>query len=631
MVAEADLGERIMRALILRRVALIQSGVGGPVLVGAADMPDIMRLQGFLTRNAHPYHVLDPETDPEAAGLVAACPLGLSDLPWVMLADGTVLHNPSESDLARRLGMGGARSASGTYDVAIVGAGPAGLATAVYAASEGLSVAVLDSRAYGGQAGASARIENYFGFPTGISGAALAGRAFVQAQKFGAEIMIPVAVKSLDCSRPDGLFGLELDGDERIRARAVVIASGARYRRPAIPDLEKFEGRGVWYWASPIEGTHAAGQEIVVVGGGNSAGQAAVYLSTVAAKVHVVIRGAGLAATMSRYLVDRIAAAPNIELHTSTEVSALAGSAHGLERVAMSNNATGAETWHDLRNVFLFVGADPATDWLSGCGVEVDKPGFVATGASAEPGRNPSGNQHPGRLCRRRRALRFGQARRQRDRRGRAGRGRTARLSLRHRPVDSLKGKDMADECRHAEMVQDVTPSARGCEECLKTGSEWVHLRLCRTCGHVGCCDDSPNKHATKHFHATQPPGHRRLRPAGRLGLVLRRRDLSRPVRSPDAAGRADSAVLLRPSNGTSAHPFIGDIAHCLWDPVLDPCHEIPVETESWATLRYEEPPHILRVAIGAGDWRVAFDLVGMPVERRHRVPRAISHRSSRR
>jgi thioredoxin reductase (NADPH) len=383
MVAEADLGERIMRALILRRVALLQSNVGGPLIVGSESMADVSRLQNFLTRNGYPHHLLDPASDPDAASFVAASPTSLSSLPWVVLADGTTLRNPGEAELARLIGMTGTRTGSTVYDVAIVGAGPAGLATAVYAASEGLSVAVLDSRAYGGQAGASARIENYLGFPTGISGGALAGRAFVQAQKFGADIMIPVDVKSLDCSMQDGSFGIILEGTERVRARSVVIASGARYRRPPIAELSRYEGRGVWYWASPIEAKLAAAQEVIVVGGGNSAGQAAVYLSGVASKVHVLIRGPELADSMSRYLVDRLAAAANVVLHRRTEIVSLSGSGDRLERVRMRDNAAGTETDHDISNVFLFVGADPAAEWLDGCGVNVDKTGFVVTGSGS--------------------------------------------------------------------------------------------------------------------------------------------------------------------------------------------------------------------------------------------------------
>jgi thioredoxin reductase (NADPH) len=384
LVAEADLGERIMRALILRRVSLIQAGVGGPVLIGPSNSRGVIRLQGFLTRNGFPHHLLDPERDHDAAELIARYSPSPADWPLVVAADGTVLRNPGETELARVLGMIGGAARDKLYDVAIVGCGPAGLATAVYAASEGLSVAVLDARSFGGQAGASARIENYLGFPTGISGQALAGRAFTQAQKFGAEIMIPIGAKALDCARPDGAFALTLDGGETLRARSVVVASGARYRRPEIENLEAFEGRGVWYWASPIEARLCAEQEIVLVGGGNSAGQAAVFLSGYARKVHMVIRGGGLGASMSRYLIERIEAMPNIELVFNTEVVGLEGTDASLERVRWRSRLSGEESTADIRNLFLFVGADPATGWLDGCGVTVDRGGFVVTGAQSE-------------------------------------------------------------------------------------------------------------------------------------------------------------------------------------------------------------------------------------------------------
>jgi thioredoxin reductase (NADPH) len=300
----------------------------------------------------------------------------------VVAPDGTILHDPDETALARALGMTPAPDPDRIYDVAVVGSGPAGLATAVYAASEGLSVLVLDARAYGGQAGASARIENYLGFPTGISGQALAGRAFVQAQKFGAEVMIPAEVGGLDCGRADGALALDLGAGARLRCRALVIASGARYRRPAIGNLAAFEGRGVWYWASPIEARLCAGEEVVLVGGGNSAGQAAVFLAGHAARVLMMVRAEGLAQSMSRYLIDRIAASPNIALMTQTELVALEGDPEaGLASVRWRNRRTGAETTRALRNVFLFVGADPATAWLGDCGVELDKAGFVVTGA----------------------------------------------------------------------------------------------------------------------------------------------------------------------------------------------------------------------------------------------------------
>jgi thioredoxin reductase (NADPH) len=383
LVAEADLGERIMRALILRRVNLIQAGVGGPVLIGPSNSAGVIRLQSFLTRNGQPHHLLDPERDHDARELIARYSPSPSDWPLVVTVDGSVLRNPSESDLARALGMIGPAGKK-IYDVAIVGCGPSGLATAVYAASEGLSVAVLDARAFGGQAGASARIENYLGFPTGISGQALAGRAFNQAQKFGADIMIPIGVKALDCARSDGSFTLALDGDETLRARSIVVASGARYRRPEIENLDRFEGRGVWYWASPIEARLCAEQEIVLVGGGNSAGQAAVFLSGHSRRVHMVIRGGGLGASMSRYLIERIEAAPNIELLFNTEVVALEGTDGQLERARWRSRLSGEENTAEIRNLFLFAGADPATGWLDGCGVTLDRGGFVVTGAQSE-------------------------------------------------------------------------------------------------------------------------------------------------------------------------------------------------------------------------------------------------------
>jgi thioredoxin reductase (NADPH) len=380
LIAEAELGERIMRAFILRRVALIETGAGGPVLIGAAESPDVVRLQGFLTRNACPHQVLDPADDRDAAALLERYASPPSDLPLVVCADGSVLRNPTEVELARSLGMLRVDHPNRTYDVAIVGAGPAGLATAVYAASEGLSVIVFDSEAFGGQAGASARIENYLGFPSGISGQALTGRAFVQAQKFGAEMVIPNRVTGLRCTSTR--LTLELADGRRVTATTAVVACGARYRRPNIPNLEKFEGRGVWYWASPIEARMCRQEQIALVGGGNSAGQAAVFLSGFAAKVSVVIRGESLAATMSRYLIDRIEATASIEVLTQTEVVELAGSPGShLERVRWRHATTGAETERPIHNLFLFVGADPATEWLQGCGVALDDNGFVRTGS----------------------------------------------------------------------------------------------------------------------------------------------------------------------------------------------------------------------------------------------------------
>jgi len=382
LVAEADLGERIMRAMILRRVNLIQAGAGGPVLIGPADSSGVVRLRGFLTRNGIPHHLLDAVTNHDAAALIERYSPSPEDWPLVVAPDGSVLRNPGESELARAMGMIRGPAKGKVYDVAVVGSGPAGLSTAVYAASEGLSTAVCDARSFGGQAGASARIENYLGFPTGISGIALTARAFNQAQKFGAEIMIPVAVTALDCSRDDGAFGLKLEGGDVLRAKSIVVASGARYRRPEIANLADFEGRGVWYWASPIEARLCAEQDVALVGGGNSAGQAAVFLSGHARKVSMVIRGGGLGASMSRYLIERIEATPNIELLFNTEVAGLEGAPNApLERVRLRSRLSGEDTTVDIRNLFLFVGADPATGWLEGCGVMVDRGGFVVTGA----------------------------------------------------------------------------------------------------------------------------------------------------------------------------------------------------------------------------------------------------------
>jgi thioredoxin reductase (NADPH) len=383
MVAEADLGERIMRALILRRVNLIRGGVGGPVLIGPANSAGVIRLQGFLARNGYPYHVLCPHVDADAAEVIARYSPLPDDLPLVVTPGGAVLRNPRESELAHAMGMVRAVPKEKVFDVVVVGSGPAGLSTAVYAASEGLAVAVCDTRSFGGQAGASARIENYLGFPTGISGHALTARAFNQAQKFGAEIMIPVEVQSLDCSRADGTFGLKLENSDVLRSRSVVIASGARYRRPDIENLADFEGRGVWYWASPIEARLCTDQEVILVGGGNSAGQAAVFLSSHARKVNMMIRGGGLGASMSRYLIERIEAAANIELTFNAEITGLQGSIDGsLGRVRWRSRLSPEESLLDTRNLFLFVGADPATGWLEGCGVKVDRAGFVVTGGT---------------------------------------------------------------------------------------------------------------------------------------------------------------------------------------------------------------------------------------------------------
>jgi thioredoxin reductase (NADPH) len=379
LISEAVLGERIMGALLLRRVGLIETGAGGPVLIGPAVHPDVVRLQGFLARNGNPHQVSDPGDDPEAAALLRHYGAKEADLPVVVCPDGSVLRNPAEGELARVLGLGRLDHPDRTYDVAIVGAGPAGLATAVYAASEGLSVIVLESRSFGGQAGASTRIENYLGFPEGISGQALTSRAFVQAQKFGAEIVIPSPVVRLECATVP--FKVETADGRRATARTIVVACGARYRRLPIAGLEAFEGRGVWYGASPVEGRLCRGEHVVLVGGGNAAGQAAVFLAGVAAKVSVLVRQEGLETSMSRYLVDRIRATANIEILPRTELTRLIGGpGDHLARVRWRRGPAGEEIEQPIRHVFLFVGVEPETGWLRECGIALDGEGFVQTG-----------------------------------------------------------------------------------------------------------------------------------------------------------------------------------------------------------------------------------------------------------
>lgn len=383
MVEEAELGERIMRALILRRVGLLEQNVGGPVIIGRAENRDVLRLENFLRRNGHPHQRLDPDTDTCARTLIDRFHVEQSELPTVLCPNGNMLRNPTENQLARCLGLSRAIDASTTYDVAIVGAGPAGLAAAVYATTEGLSVLVLDCRAFGGQAGASARIENYLGFPTGISGIALMARAYNQAQKFGAEMAIPEEAENLG---PDNSYVLRLKGGDIVKARAVVIATGAEYRRLDVANLAEYEGSHVHYWASPLEGRLCSGEEVALVGAGNSAGQAAVYLATQAKKVWMIVRGKGLDATMSRYLCDRIAAQPNIEVLTETEVSALEGADGSLTAVRWKDRATGEEVSRPIRHLFLLIGAEPNTKWLAQSGIEVDAKGFVC----AEPYRGNS-------------------------------------------------------------------------------------------------------------------------------------------------------------------------------------------------------------------------------------------------
>ena len=386
LIAEAELGERIMRALIIRRVGLLETGSGGPIIVGRSDNGNVLRLQIFLRRNGQPQQLLDPDIDTEAKALIERFHVDPGQLPIVLCPSGQLLRNPSEDELARCIGLVGPIDPNRIYDVAVVGAGPAGLAAAVYAASEGLSAIVLDSRGFGGQAGASARIENYLGFPTGITGIALMARAYNQAQKFGAEMAIPDEVSALDVPNDDSSpFVLRLRDGERVSTRSVVVASGAKYRRLAVAKLDEFEMTSVHYWASPLEAKLCAKQEIALVGAGNSAGQAAVYLASQAAKVWMLVRRPSLAETMSRYLVERIESLPNVEVVTGAQVSGLEGRNGVMEAVRWRVDGAGQDVQRPVRHLFLFIGAEPNTDWLAGSGIKLDAKRFVLTGADAGP------------------------------------------------------------------------------------------------------------------------------------------------------------------------------------------------------------------------------------------------------
>jgi thioredoxin reductase (NADPH) len=389
MIAEAELGERIMRALILRRVGLIEVGGGGPVIIGHPRDRNVLRLEEFLRRNGHPHSALDPETDSCARTLIERFHIEPNELPIVVCPDGEFLRNPTEIELAECISLLSDPDPSKIYDVAIIGAGPAGLAAAVYAGSEGLSVLVLDCHSFGGQAGASARIENYMGFPTGISGLALTARAYNQALKFGVEMAIPSEVFGLDETPQPSHFTLSLSSDAYANARSVVIASGARYRKLNVDNLEEFESSSVHYWASPLEARLCAGQEVALVGAGNSAGQAAVYLASQVAKVLMIVRGPSLETSMSRYLINRIASQPNIEVLTETEICALEGTNGNLSSITLCDRKTDLRTERPMEHVFLFIGAEPNSGWLAAHRIVLDEKGFIRTGADLGNGHLP--------------------------------------------------------------------------------------------------------------------------------------------------------------------------------------------------------------------------------------------------
>ena len=377
---EPDLSELFMRAFILRRLELIQRGTGDVVVLGSRHSADTLRVREFLSRNGHPYTYVDLDLDSEAQGLLDRFNVSVADVPVLICRYDLVLKNPTNQQVADCLGFNYGID-SHIRDVIVVGAGPAGLAAAVYAASEGLDALVLETMAPGGQAGSSSRIENYWGFPTGISGQELAGRALTQARKFGADIAITKSAAKLACERKP--FKVELEREGTVSGRTIILATGAQYNKIDLPNLAHFEGQGVYYGATYIEAQLCGDDEVIVVGGGNSAGQAAVFLSTTARKVHVLVRSGALAQSMSRYLIRRIEENPKIELHTYTQIIALEGD-KGLERVRWRNNQTGVEETHEIRHVFVMTGAVPNTRWLDGC-LAMDSKGFIKTGRDLTP------------------------------------------------------------------------------------------------------------------------------------------------------------------------------------------------------------------------------------------------------
>jgi thioredoxin reductase (NADPH) len=376
METDAQLGEIFLRAFLLRRVYLIAHSVGDAVLIGSSHSSDTLRLRSFLTRNGQPHAYIDVERDAGVQAVLDQFELQVKDIPVLICRGELVLRNPSNAEAAECFGLNVGVDRGGVHDLIVIGAGPAGLAAAVYGASEGLDVLVVESTAPGGQAGASSRIENYLGFPTGISGQDLAGRAFIQAEKFGARIAIARSATALKCAQTP--YAVELDDGGMARGRSIIVAAGARYRKLDLPNLGQFEGVGVYYGATMVEANLCGHEEIVIVGGGNSAGQAAAFLTEFAKRVYLVVRGPGLAQTMSRYLIARIEACPEITLKTWTEIEALDGDAH-LERIHWRNTKTGESEVHEIRHLFLMTGADPNTAWLQGC-LALDARQFIKTG-----------------------------------------------------------------------------------------------------------------------------------------------------------------------------------------------------------------------------------------------------------
>jgi thioredoxin reductase (NADPH) len=384
---DAELSEIFMRAFILRRLALISHGYGNLILLGSRHSANTLRLREFLTRNGRPHTYIDLDSDKSSQELLDRFEVKLDEIPVVICLGHPVLRNPSIQQLADCAGLNSAIDETQLRDLIIVGAGPSGLAAGVYAASEGLNVLLIETGSPGGQAGSSSKIENYLGFPTGVSGQELAARAIAQVEKFGAKMMVARSVARLDCEKRP--YKLLVDNGNKLAARAVVIATGAQYNKPHLPNLEKFEGQGIYYGATFMESQLCEQEEVVVVGGGNSAGQAAVFLSQTARKVYMLVRSGELSSTMSRYLIQRIEENPAIEVHYKTEIVGLEGGTH-LERVTWQDKTSGETSTHEIRYLFIMAGASPRTEWLRGC-VALDEKGFILTGRDLEAGAGATG------------------------------------------------------------------------------------------------------------------------------------------------------------------------------------------------------------------------------------------------
>jgi thioredoxin reductase (NADPH) len=511
------LSDVILGAFFARRSILIDAGAGIR-LIGSRFSTDTRRLREFLARNRMPHEWIDLEEDADAAALLDALALRPDQTPVVIQGNGDILRNPSNAELGKAMGLGSKVSPPALCDVIVVGSGPAGLSAALYAASEGLDVQTVEAVASGGQAGTSARIENYLGFPAGVSGSELTQRAGVQAAKFGARLTVPAAAVGLNSER--GRHEIRLSNGEVMTGRTVVVATGAQYRRLDVPRLDEFEGGGVYYAATQAEAQVCTGDSVVVVGGGNSAGQAAMFLSERSSPCRLLIRGGDLGKSMSRYLVDQIERNVRIEVYRHSRVAEVDGDRE-LQAIIVENTRSGERTRLEARALFVFIGASPHTEWLQDQ-LATDNAGFLLTGRDVQdqaleefngerplfletsrPGVFAVGDVHSGSIKRVASAV---------------GEGSMAVRLIHQRLADhgpAHERKQPMTTCTHLDHVHitNLPDSVQGCQDCLNTGDPWLHLRICLECGNVGCCDDSPNRHATSHAESSGHPIIRSLEP----------------------------------------------------------------------------------------------------------------------